>query len=278
MSYEPPTTYNRGPPMAAYLGAMNDNSVCSVKRISDKLREPLSFSTLEDKDRRERDEHQLIPASSAPLDRHNASPLGTNGQSSPPKLHRWTEDSSHALRFSPATSLLRSEPRRNISPPRPARTPPNLGMPPAGNGRKRAVRGRASSPKRSEVEMVGDQPQRGTVQQEVRESSWPAPSPADVFCDPSAATTVRKPYIPFLIDPTEGGWTEGASTRQFSSTTLLLRTMRIAFALRDDEVVPLMTVVLPSTKTIPEASVDRAYQQAASSQVGTGRVGAPFGS
>ncbi|KAF4702288.1 hypothetical protein FOZ62_028901, partial [Perkinsus olseni] len=172
MSYEPPTAYNRGPPMAAYLGAMNDNSVCSVKRISDKLREPLSFSTLEDKDRLERDEHQLDrkPASSAPLDRHNATPLGTNGQSSPPKLHRWTEDSSHALSFSPATSLLRSEPRRNISPPRPARSPPNLGMTFAGNGRKRAVRGRASSPKRPEVEMVRDQPQRGTVQQEASES------------------------------------------------------------------------------------------------------------
>ncbi|KAF4680667.1 hypothetical protein FOZ63_004680, partial [Perkinsus olseni] len=170
MSYEPPTAYNRGPPMAAYLGAMNDNSVCSVKRISDKLREPLSFSTLEDKDRLERDEHQLIPASSAPLDRHNATPLGTNGQSSPSKLHRFTEDSSHALSFSPATSLLRSEPRRNISPPRPARSPPNLGMPPAGNGRKRTVRDRASSPRRPEVEVVGDQPQRGTVQQEAIES------------------------------------------------------------------------------------------------------------
>ncbi|KAF4712477.1 hypothetical protein FOZ63_020209, partial [Perkinsus olseni] len=63
-----------------------------------------------------------------------------------------------------------SEPRRNISPPRPARSPPNLGMPPAGNGRKRAVRGRASSPRRPEVEVVGDQPQRGTVQQEASES------------------------------------------------------------------------------------------------------------
>ncbi|KAF4693622.1 hypothetical protein FOZ60_010546, partial [Perkinsus olseni] len=202
------------------LGAMNDNSVCSVKRISDKLREPLSFSTMEDKDRLERDEHQLDrkPASSAPLDRHNASPLGTNGQSSPPKLHR-NEEGRHALRLSPATSLLRSEPRRNISPPRPARTPPNLGMPPAGNGRKRAVRGRASSPKRPEVEMVRDQPQRGTVQQErvcalapavpidVGSSDRP---PADVFCDPSAATAVWESHLPFLIDPTEGGGTEGA--------------------------------------------------------------------
>ncbi|KAF4722579.1 hypothetical protein FOZ62_014419, partial [Perkinsus olseni] len=36
--------------------------------------------------------------------------------------------------------------------------------------RKRAVRGRASSPRRPEVEVVGDQPQRGTVQQEASES------------------------------------------------------------------------------------------------------------
>ncbi|KAF4676404.1 hypothetical protein FOZ60_000677, partial [Perkinsus olseni] len=43
-------------------------------------------------------------------------------------------------------------------------------MPPAGNGRKRAVRDRASSPRRPEVEVVGDQPQRGTVQQEAIES------------------------------------------------------------------------------------------------------------